>query len=469
MTPIKKVSIVACLVAVASLACDDSDKDKECNPDTEKGCSGGQVCEVVANGKPACFAPVEVQGRVYNSTSNAAISGAAIVALDANGGARSDVASSGMDGTYKLAVPAQRDGNGVPVATAITLRADASGFQGFPRAPRTALPIELASAAKQMDVLAVKNATTDIALIPLADPNAAGGTITGKVDHADGGGVLIVADQGGKAASTAISGRNGAFTMFNVAAGATKVEGYRAGLTVTPADVTVTAGQTSNVTLAANVEGLGSVAGSVNIVNAPGGAVTSVILVVESTFDATAVRGAAPAGLRAAGLSGAFMIEKVPAGKYVVLAAFENDNLVRDPDESQGGTDIVHITVAAGAAVTNLPSFKVTEHLAVVSPGAEAPTVVPAGDPTFTWVDDSGEDGYELRVFDALGNMVHENTAVPRVTGDTNVSYQWVGANLRPGMYYQFRAWSYAGAAGKRTLHAATEDLRGVFVYAPPM
>ena len=51
---------------------------------------------------------------------------------------------------------------------------------------------------------------------------------------------------------------------------------------------------------------------------------------VESTFDATFARGDSPRGLRAqrAGapsITGAFSIADVPDGRYVVLAAFEND------------------------------------------------------------------------------------------------------------------------------------------------
>ncbi|MBW2735350.1 MAG: hypothetical protein JRH20_23445 [Deltaproteobacteria bacterium] len=57
----------------------------------------------------------------------------------------------------------------------------------------------------------------------------------------------------------------------------------------------------------------------------------------ESTFDALQKRGESPAGLRAGDVASDFSIENVPPGDYVVLAAFENDDLVRDPDESIGG------------------------------------------------------------------------------------------------------------------------------------
>jgi hypothetical protein len=276
--------------------------------------------------------------------------------------------------------------------------------------------------------------------------------------------VLVVADQGGRAVSTAVTDLDGAYTLFNVPAAETTVAGYREGLRVTNETLT-TSGDHDVVDLDASEDGLATVSGSVNIVNAPGGATTSVILVVESTFVEGAARGEAPSGLRAAPVSGAFEIQGVPPGRYVALAAFENDALVRDPDTSIGGTSIVHVEVA-GSDVALSESFKVTEALAVVSPGAERTEAV-AGDPTFRWADDSSEDGYEVRVFDAFGTMVHENTSVPRVTGSGDVTYVWTGATLEPGMIYQFRALSFHDERGAHVYISATEDLRGTFTRAP--
>ncbi|MCB9619938.1 MAG: hypothetical protein H6724_10880 [Sandaracinus sp.] len=154
----------------------------------------------------------------------------------------------------------------------------------------------------------------------------------------------------------------------------------------------------------------------------------------------------------------------MPPGRYAVLAAFENDGLVRDPDTSIAGTDIVFVDVA-GADVTLDTSFKVTEALAVRSPGAAGVETVGAGDPTFTWADDSSEDGYELVVVDAFGDVVH-TADVGGVSGSADVTYTWSGAALEAGMIYQFRAKSFRERAA-RTYISATEDLRGVFLYQP--
>jgi len=138
-----------------------------------------------------------------------------------------------------------------------------------------------------------------------------------------------------------------------------------------------------------------------------------------------------------------------------VLAAFENDLLVRDPDFSQGGTATIFITVS-GQNVT-VDAFKITEALAVVSPDNEAEV---SGTPTFQFAADSGEDHYELRVFDALGKMVWENTNVASAAGTISVTYG--GPALTPGMVYQFRAVSIANDGAPLS---ATEDLRGTFIY----
>ncbi len=88
--------------------------------------------------------------------------------------------------------------------------------------------------------------------------------------------------------------------------------------------------------------------GSVNIVNPGDGDNTTVVLVPVSTFSSTFVKGEVPPGLRAPkqpappSIKGAFTITGVPDGYYVVLAAFENDFLVRDPDTSIAGTDLVY-------------------------------------------------------------------------------------------------------------------------------
>jgi hypothetical protein len=428
---------------------------KACSVAEQTGCEQGLVCEPVAGRDPiasGCFAPIAVKGRVFDNLSSLPIASARVVARDANDAVVSSVALTAVDGTYQLNVPVRRlDAEGTPEETQYTLRADAAGFLSFPRAPRVALPVEVSQATGTPKV--VQNAATDIGLIPL--PNAAElGSVSGRVLSDAPGGTLIVA--GG---ATGIADRDGAYTVFNVPAGQTAVAGYAASVNLASVTADIRSGATTEgVDLGVLSAAAATVSGSVQIVNASGGASTSVILVVEDTFVETIARGEAPIGLRATNVTGSWSIPNVPDGKYVVLAAFENDDLVRDPDTSIGGTAIQHITVTAPGA--SVPGFKVTGALAVISPGADATDRV-SGTPRFIWEDDSSEDGYHVELYDAFGTLIWQTEGAFDMGGSRPAEVAYSGPALTAGMIYQFRATSRkANVAISRT-----EDLKGVFAY----
>jgi hypothetical protein len=458
----KRVSIrfaLTCMLTlVLALACGDEEEEEElpavCDAVAQSGCKDGQVCELVPGQDPACFAPVTVEGLVFDTTTTGPIEGAHVVARDVNDAAVSSVAVSNAEGKYSLRVPVARTAEGEPVTTTqYFIRADAAGYLTFPKPPRVALPVDVSKATG--DPLVVKSIATDIGLIPLE--NAAGlGRISGKVVADGAGGTLIVA--GG---STAIADRDGEFTVFNVTPGDVAVRGYLLGTNLESKTVPVAAGEAvEGVELAAIGEATAVVSGSIQVVNPGDGSDTSVILVVEETFIENAAKGEAPPGLRAANVSGSFEIAGVPDGSYVVLAAFENDFLVRDPDTGIGGTDIVHITVSGGNFA--IPeSFKVTGALAVRSPDAEE---VVSGTPTFVWEDDSSEQRYSLVVFDALGNLIWEKDDVPSASGSADATQAYEGPALTSGMVYQFKATSWSDSPGG-TPRSTTEDLKGVFIY----
>lgn len=434
---------------VSACGGDDNKKAATCTVGGTEGCKNAQVCEEVSGGSPACFDPIAVKGKVFDMSTTTGIEGAHVVARDANDASVSGVAISAADGTYSLTVPVPRTSDGTPVAsTTYTLRADAAGYLTFPKAPRLALPVDVSTPANGV----VQSASTDIGLIP---QDATGlGSVSGKVLADNPGGTLVVA--GG---STGLADKDGAYTVFNVAAGSVDVHGYLAGVNLAPATATITADKTtSGIDLSVARNSAATVNGSVTIVNPGAGNETSVILAVADTFDENAARGEAPPGLRAYPVTNAFSIPNVPDGEYVVLAAFENDFLVRDPDIQLGGTTIQHVTVS-GADQTLAAAFKVTGSLDVVSPDAQAEV---SGTPTFVWKDDSGEDHYEIRVFDSFGTLVWSDLAVPGVSGNADVSVAYGGAPLQSGFVYQFRATSINQG---NTAISQTEDLRGVFVY----
>ena len=426
------------------------------------GCAGGQVCELVGD-QPACVAPVVVRGKVIDPA-GAAIAGALVVALDANDAPATGTAVSGSDGAYELRVPVPRVSGGALTVRPIKLRASAAGFETFPAGLRRALPLELSAAQPLEGKLVLHNSATDITLFPVANSGGLG-SIAGTVQGPPGKrGILVVAEGPGPVAMTAISDVQGSYRIFNVPAGAYMVRGYAAGLQFQPAMATVTSGARTDANLEPRAAALGTVSGSVSMVNAPGGSLTSVVLVVASTFNEAFKRGEVPPGLRAPrsgvpDVSGAFSITDVPDGEYLVLAAFENDGLVRDPDTSIGGTQIQRVSLGeTNRQVALGASFKITEALAVLGPGAADGMEVVSGPPTFRWRDDSSEDRYSVELLDSRGLVVWRDDQVAKVTGgDVSVAYT---GSLTAGQIYQFRATSIRKGG---VPISQTEDLRGVF------
>ncbi len=449
----------------------------ECDP-KDPLCAGTMVCAELAAGGFACYPPVNVTGQVFDAQTKAPIADAHVLALDDQATAITDVAISDASGNYTLSLPVPRDEAGAPVKDMIfTLRGSASGYQTFPGGLRTALPIVTSAATSNDAGWSVDTTLTDVALIALPADQQGLPSISGTVLADDkAAGVLVVAEGGAGGGISAISDLKGAYTIFNVPDGSYTVRGYAAGVQLEPAMATVAGAELTGVDLAVSSAALGRISGNVNIVNAPGGSATSVVLVVASTFSDTFVRGEVPRGLRTPlsgppDVSGAFVIDDVPAGDYVVLAAFENDGLVRDPDPNIAGTQIVTVSMPTPGNDVALPtSFKITEALAVISPGVDEPEAVTAP-PTLTWADDSSEDFYTVVVYDAYGELAWclsdqmtgcDGPNVPSVSGGGNVTVPY-GGPMEPGMYYQFRATSWRAPGGTPGPIATTEDLRGVF------
>lgn len=422
-----------------------------------------------------CAAPLELRGRVIDAETGDVLADADVIALDGAGVALTRVATTDAEGAYALRVPAARDADGRPQPTSITLRVAARDHQPFPGGVRTALPIALDDAetadagAAGAPVLVVESPLTTVALSALPAPQRGYPTLAGTV--AAGGaraGVLVVAEPAGADAApapSALSDTDGVFRIFNVPPGGRVVRGYAEGVVLTAVPVDVS-GDERGIVLE-RVEGAGAaVSGSVQIVNAPGGAATSVVLVPRSTFVQSAVRGEVPRGLRAPSsgapsIDGAFTIEGVPPGSYVVLAAFENDGLVRDPDPAIAGTQLVFLDVEEDDSALSLDeSFKITEALAVVAPGADGPQLVDAP-PTFTFKNEASTEFFTVEVFDSFGALVWTtDVTAPAGNGDVDVLYE--GPALDDGAFYQFRATSFRDTGPI----SRTEDLRGVFVVA---
>jgi hypothetical protein len=475
-------------------------EDTADDEDPEPICAPGLACDPVGTtDEYVCGPELQLRGRVTDSTTGAAIEGALVAALNENGEPVTDVVASDACGDYVLPVSVRRNPDGSFAEMLIwTLSVSARDYQPFPTGLRPALPVDMADAVPNPDgpeppygaeedeeqdddgetfvVDVIDNAATHVSLIPLG-ADAIGVAVSGSLGEGTAG-TLVVAEGEQVPAPYGIADKSGHYTIFNVPAGAATIRGYRQNVEIEPATVTVGAADLEAIDLtvvATGAEALAVVSGSLNIVNADGGSTTSVVLVPASVFNAVLERGPVPLGLRdppppmAPTVSGAFSIAGVPAGTYKVLVAFENDLLVRDPDEGIAGTQIQEITVGAGVDTPVDAAFKVTQALTIDGPGNDAPEDVEAM-PTFSWADDSSEDGYDVVVFDALGNLVWETT-IDGVSGGDRVTLDYGGPALVPGMYYQFRVTSWREVQGDMLHISRTEDLRGVFVHgeAPPV
>ncbi|PRQ02485.1 hypothetical protein ENSA5_23030 [Enhygromyxa salina] len=450
-----------------------------CGPGDEQPCATGLVCEPRdGDGGYICAGPIELRGMVIDALDGSPIAGARVLALDDTGAPVGEVAISDADGDYTLAIAIPRDSDGNPAtALTLTLSASAADYQLYPSGLQPAFPVSSSEVTAVEDdpdddsddhLSVIENASTTVGLLPL--DGASGFTVSGRIagERENTAGTLVVAE--GASGSYTIADRSGAFTLFNVATGANTVRGYRGGLQVVPEVLDVNA-DVDGVVLELAGTGLATVSGSVNIVNAPGGSLTSVVMIPSALFNEVFEFGPVPFGLRAPepgvapDVSSTWTIPGVPEGTYKIIAALENDLLVRDPDTSIAGTEILKISVAAGETIDLQDSFKVTEALGVVGPGADGPEEV-TGTPTFEFDDDSSEDRYEVVVHDALGDEIWRDDQVPGVSGSATVTVEYGGPALTPGMYYRFQATSWKDGNPAPSALSRTEDLRGVFVYA---
>ncbi len=432
----------------------------DCELDSQ--CDDRLVCAELASGGQSCQPPVRVEGQVIDGLDQGAIEGADVIGVDVDGAGISRTATTGADGRYSLVINLKRNDDGSPTAATVTLRAAASDYAAFPGGLRAAIPVDIDAAVEGDSGFVVENAATTIALLPLPAARQGRPILSGDVDA--NGGVLVVATNGAEASST-LTDSDGTFRIFNVAPGSVTVSGYIAGLQFVPVTVTVGDDDVGDVSLARDGTATATVSGSVQVVNGGGGSVTSIVFVVADTFDVVLQRGDVPVGLRAANVAGAFSIAGVPDGVYVVLAAFENDLLVRDPDENIGGTELVTVTVA-GSDVVIGQSFKITGALAVVSPGADGIETITDPSPDFIFGNDSSEDGYDVVVIDALG-VVNWQTELPSQNGSGDITLPYGGPGLVDGMIYQLRVKSFRGDGADRSSISATEDLKGIFLFQP--
>ena len=485
MPTLRSLLLPAFLSAVAA-GCSSS-QSGGCNPADASSCPSGLTCEPVAGGGTVCAAPVQLSGKVFDlANPTPGISGARVVALDASQAPLAPAATTNASGGYAIAVPATRNPDGSPTGS-VTLRADAAGYQTFPSGLRQAVPVALSTAALVSGTYRV-TAATDIGLaaLPAGSYAALHGTVA---TPQSGGGALVVATPAaGGASVSGYADKSGAYYVYNLpvaASGTTDwmVKPYAKGanylssaaqpVALANGDdklVNFTIGSTIPYTLTGGLLFTGQ--------NKPASAVTSVILVVKSTYDQLLHRGEAPPGLRDGNATGSgFTISGVPDGDYMVLAAFENDGWVQDT--GQGSTGYYEVVISGGALTevfldgalqsNQSIAFKVTGAISLDAPFTgtydSAPWPANTATPTFYWADYPSSATYDILVIDYLGNVACSKTAIPYGT----TSFAWNSGDCSgatgtsSNTWYQFivRAYQTGGALASRS-----EDLKGVF-YTP--
>ena len=439
---------------------------RECVLTDSASCAAPLVCEPV-QGKTtgACFTPVTLKGKVFDLSTSSGIADADVIATDEGGAPAGALVKTASDGSFTLRVPSTRtDDKGTFTPKRVLLRSQAKNYLPFPSGVRVALPIDTTSAtrAKESEPFVLESTATSIGLSPVEASAQNLPSVRGTVEVSKEGDSVLLALESAGFGRTTLSSTDGTFVFFNVPAGEFVVSAFRKNQNYTPMPVTVAAADVSGVSVKKSTTTPATLSGSVQLVAGANGAGTSVVLGIASTYLETLGRADTVPGLRAPdpgaapNVSGSWSIAGIPDGKYVVLAAFENDGNVRDPDPGISGTQLQRITVSGGAITegSSSPAFKVTAAVELVSPGkneVEATTATP----TFTWGTHSNAEAYRLKVFDTLGQQIWSKEILDKAT----VATTYAGPALKVGYTYQWRLTAFRRLAPT----SATEELRGLF------
>ena len=307
---------------------------------------------------------------------------------------------------------------------------------------------------------------------------ANGGYITGKVSVGTTGqaGVLVVAE--GTGAYSAVSDKDGNYSIFNVPAASYTVKGYLAEHSTTSASATVTsntATNNTNITLTKNAAG--TVSGTFKVVS------QTTILTAPTTMDIALVHPVTKETIP--GLSQnvtyapsiSYSFSKVPDGSYVVRASYSNDYIVIDPDYITKFGDY-KVTVSSGTPTPTSVDIVATSAVLLTGPTNAMNSIVPVETtttPTFQWTAYASTSDYVIEVTDASTGQVIwggfssagtvKNFTIPsNTTSIVFNSNNTATASLTVGKVYRWRVFASKNnvQAGSWNLIAASEDQMGL-------
>jgi len=435
-----------------------------CDPEAQTPCEGDKVCEpVFEETNSGCFPRLRVAGKVFDLESDVykPVEGASVVGMFTTG-ASTDTVKTDSLGNYEFFLKMLRDNMGKPVTKeAVTLSVSAMGYDPVPGILRPSLPITFENVTCSALFCNVQSGFLSIGLFPL-DGSIPRYKINGKLSE-NKGGVLVVAECDASPCPISYTDKDGDFSIFNVPAGNYSIKAYVKDKNYSAESVAVVDKDVDGVELDLLETPLSTLSGAVNIVNAPGGSKTTIVLIPVSTFIESFSKGILAPGLRAPdygiepNVSGNYTITGIPDGEYFVLAAFENDKLVRDPDPNIAGTQVLKVKFPSGGTNYNVSigNFKVTEAIPIIFPGAQGPELI-TEPPLFQWTRDAGAKNYIVTVYTAQGTV--QWTKNVQKTDAATMSVQYDGPALNG--FYQWVVVSYSNLNAPISM---SEDLLGIF------
>ncbi|MFC1592077.1 hypothetical protein ACFL43_06100 [Thermodesulfobacteriota bacterium] len=415
------------------------------------GCNDGSI------------ATIKIAGLIFSLEDGSPIQNAVVFAVNKANGQVSDMATTGADGSYAVEVESAREGRNKPVNGAWDLNVAAAQYMAVPSFIRPSIAVTVENFIPEENNSTYSDTLTDIGLASLKTSSEMF-TVSGSLAGGEPGALVVLEDCSAPPCPYGYTAGRGNFIVFNVPPGSYSAAAYKKEFSFEPTTVEIAADTDNVVINQQSGNPTGTVSGSVNIVNPGDGDATSVVLVPESLFHEGLEKGILVPGLRAPDsgdpdVTGAYSITGVPEGSYVVLAAFENDHLVRDPDPNIAGTQIVRFTMPDGDSYTrDIDAFKITGALNIVSPGAGDTPEALSALTEVVFEDDSSEDQYDIVLFSMYGDTLWVKTIAGQ-SGGTQVSVAYDGPALESGIYYQWKVTS----SRKGGPIATSEDLKGIF------
>lgn len=402
----------------------------------------------------------KITGKVTDLSTSAAIQEATVILFDANTNSPVNTTTTNASGDYSFDV----------VGGNYFIKIYKQGYASVP--PQGLEPVPFS-----VSVGMSTSQSVEMSASGLTDA----GYISGKVSVGGQGmpGVLLVAESNGSAYS-AISDKDGNYTIFNVPAAVYDVTGYLLDYASTSQAATVTTDtETSGINLTLTQGTSGQVSGTFKVIS------QTTIATAPETVDITLIHpvtketipGLSQSVPYASSLSYSF--SNVPDGTYVVRASFANDYIVIDPDYITKFGDYT-VNISGGTATPASVDIVATSAVILNTPTNEMSTTEPVettATPTFEWTAYASTSDYVIEVTDAStgtviwggfnnsNGTVTKNITIPSNT--TSIAFNADGlatAELVSGKVYRWRI--YASKNNQQTsswnLIAASEDQMGL-------